>query len=65
MLEPPCAPQPLSSNITISEVLGAGDLAPEGGVAAQAGIVESEHLDSVITLVYYSVLAPYVVGHTS
>ena len=45
----PCAPQPPSSNTTTWVVLGAGDLLPEGGVAAQSGMLCGEHLDAIVT----------------
>ena len=52
MLHRPCAPQPLSQknfNIRVRVVNGAEDILPEGGVAAQAGIVGGEYLVIAIT----------------
>ena len=49
LLHLPCAPQPPSSNTTTWVVLGAGDLLPEGGVAAQSGMLCGEHLDAIVT----------------
>ena len=51
MLQCSTAPQSMSNNITGISVDGAGDLAPEGGVATQSRIPGGEYLVLVITLI--------------
>ena len=51
LLKPSGAPQPMNNNLTTRVVIGAGDISPEGGVTAQAGILGGEHLDTVIALI--------------